>query len=376
MRIAFVSTQSSKGSTLIGRTIPIAEHLAAKHDVHLLAFSPLPVSPVLKFHPCGRDPFIRTPDGKIRLRSVALLANMLASAFKFSWRLFRISPDVVVIVKTLPHNVLGVRLWSVFYPRRQIIVDVDDFELTANHLTSLWQRAAIHWAQRVAARLSDTVVTATPFLSDYFLNLRPQVKVKLIPTGIHPLVAPPDCSSPNIAYFGSTSISSGHRVDFLPAMMADIIKIHPRAKLYIAGSGDDNLHLKELFAALGLSSSVVWHGRFSLADLPSLLNNVSVLVDPIDTSIANRAKSSFRVELAVSVGRPVVTSNVGLRPWLIPAAYHHRFFADPYPAALAVRVIDLLSHPLASSSRRDLILHSHRFHWSALAAAYQSIIDA
>lgn len=376
MTIVFATTQSASGSTLIGRTIPIAEHLAKKHDVHLLAFTPLPKISRITCHPSGRNPFIRTPSGKKRLRSFPLLANMLNSAFIINWHLWRINPDLVIITKTMPHNVLGVRLWHLFHSSRNIIVDVDDFELTANHLTSLWQRAAIHWAQRCSARMATHIITATPFLSDYFSNLRPQSKVSLIPTGIYPQPIPQYSIEPTLTYLGSVSISSGHRVDLLPSVMAHLIKSYPHAKLIIAGTGDDEVKLKQAFAARHLSSSVVWHGRFTNDDLAMLLSKTSIIIDPIDSSIANRAKSSFRVALAVSVGLPVVTSNVGLRPWLIPHSLHDRFFAQPNPTQLAKTIAALLARPLSSADRLSLISHARRFYWSKLAADYQSIITS
>lgn len=374
MKIAFVTTQSSDGSTLIGRTLPIAEHLAKQHDVHLLAFIPVPNVPRITCHSSGHNPFTRTSAGKKRLRSWALLVNMLHSAFTISYHLWRINPNLVVIVKTLPHNVLGVRLWHLFHSGRQIIVDVDDFELTANHLTSLWQRAAIHWAQRCAARMANHIIAATPFLSDYFSNLHPQAPVSLLPTGINPPPTPIYTTEPTIAYLGSLSISSGHRVDFLPSVLTYLIKFYPHVKLILAGTGDDEDKLKQAFAARHLSSSVTWHGRFTNDDLAMLLDKTSIVVDPIDSSIANRAKSSFRVALAVSVGLPVVTSNIGLRPWLIPAHLHHRFFAPPEPLNLAKQIAALLSNPISSADRLSLISHTRRFSWSKLAADYQAII--
>lgn len=374
MKIAFVTTQSSSGSTLIGRTLPIAEHLAQQYDVHLLAFIPVPKVPRITCHPSGRNPFTRTSSGKKRLRSWALLANMIHSAFTINRHLWRINPSVVIIVKTLPHNVLGVRLWHIFHSGRRIIVDVDDFELTANHLTSLWQRAAIHWAQRAASRMASHIVTATPFLSDYFSNLQPTATVSLLPTGIYPPPAPVYSTAPTIAYLGSLSISSGHRVDFLPSVLSHLIKSYPHAKLILAGNGDDENKLKQAFAARHLSSSVIWHGRFTNDDLTMLLSKTSIIIDPIDSSLANRAKSSFRVALAVSAGLPVVTSNIGLRAWLIPAHLHQRFFAPPKPQELAKQIIALLSDPISNADRLSLISHARRFSWSKLAADYQAII--
>ena len=376
MKIAFVTTQSANGSTLIGRTLPVAKYIASKHEVHLLAFAPLPAVAGLTCHATGRDPFTRTRHGKKRLRSWPLLFNMLSSALSIAWHLGRINPDRVVIVKTLPHNVLGVRLWHLAHPRRRVIIDVDDFELTANRLTSFWQRASIHWAQRCAAHLSSHVITATPFLSDYFSNLRPAAAVTLIPTGLDPIAPPVYSAQPHLAYFGSLSISSGHRVDFLAEILSVTLKSFPHAKLIIAGTGDDEHALKESFVSLGIAQSVIWHGRFSQTDIPMLIKNTAIIVDPIDSSVANRAKSSFRVLLAASVGLPVVTSDVGLRPMLLPSSLHHRFFADPTPASMTSQIVNLLTNPLSPADRQLLVSHTAPYYWSRLAHDYQCILES
>ena len=240
LTIVFATPLSQQGSTNIGRVKPLAAALAERHDVHMLVLgdSEKSAASSVHLHTVGIEPFTRTAAGKKRLRGFALVFNMLSTAFKTATTLRRLKPDVVVIVKPLPSNVLGVYLWRAVRRLYQLqptnynlILDVDDFELTANQLSSIWQRAAIHWSERIGASLAATIVTASPFLSDHFKQLTGGRKpVEMIPTGLSVArQARQVKQAPTIAYFGSLSISSGHRVDLLPEILAAVRKEIPNA---------------------------------------------------------------------------------------------------------------------------------------------------
>src|SRR3989338_6282383 len=158
MKIALATTLSRQGSTTIGRVIPLAQQLASQHQVHVLWPDANDSRPAIRFHHVGAEPFIRTAGAKRRLASIPLALSLLRLAFSTFVALLKIKPDLVIIVKTHPHNVLGVYLWSLFNSR-PIILDVDDFELTANQITSFAQRAAIHWAEHAGFRLARQIVT-------------------------------------------------------------------------------------------------------------------------------------------------------------------------------------------------------------------------
>lgn len=371
MTIAFATTQSVTDSTLRGRVLPVATRLAKKHDVHVLVLEKLKVttSPALHLHSVGRLPFVRTARGKKRLKRMALVVRLLDTAWRTAWALQRITPDVVIIEKTLPHNVLGVWLWHLFTRRpHRIILDVDDFELTANVTTSLTQRAAIHWAERTATRIAEHVIAATPFLADHFTQLGAK-KVTMIPTGIQPFtpetITP---ASPSLLYLGSLSISSGHRVDLLPQIIEILARDFPSITLLIAGHGDDEALLRQ--------PRIKLLGAFELKDVPHLLAMTNIIIDPIDSSIAQRAKSSFRTIAAAWAGKPIVTSNIGIRPYLLPPSLHNRFFAEAgNPASYAEKIATLLRTPLQPAEIATLQQHAQQFSCDVLAPQYARIIE-
>jgi glycosyltransferase involved in cell wall biosynthesis len=380
VKIAFATTQNTSGSTVIGRITPIVSLLSKQHSVHLLLLGTQPNktnNSNLHYHSVGQEPFKRTSSGKRRLGGIRLIARLKLNAFLTTVALFKINPDVVVIVKSLPHNVAGVWLWHLFNPNKKIILDVDDFELTANVLTSLTQRAAIHWAERTSAKISNIIVTATPFLTDHFKQLTNNKKeVVMIPTGINSITTQPLPTSPTLLYIGSVSISSGHHVDLLPNILKLVRIKQPNAKMIIAGSGDNISKIKEQFKKLNLSQNVTFTGRFTSQEIPELLSQTSVIIDPIDSSISARAKSSFRVALAGSTGTPIVTSDIGIRPYFLPAKLHNKFFAKPANSKdYANKTIELLNQPLTNNERELMIQKSQEYSWEKLANKYKKIIS-
>jgi glycosyltransferase involved in cell wall biosynthesis len=384
MRIAFATTLSRQASTITGRILPVAEELQRRgHEVHVLLLEGtrvLPPSAGVQLYSVGSEPFTRTPQGKQRRTGLALLTTVLSAAWRTYRSLHRLNPDLVIIAKPHPHNVLGVRLWRLSGGSKNVVLDSDDFEVAVTVTTSLLQRLALHWAERVASAMSQAVVAATPFLSDHFKQLTAHKKtIIMIPTGIMPGL--PRVTShptrPTVLYLGSLSIRSGHRVDLLVPILERLRSQYPTTQLLIAGDGDDVTYVQEAVTRAGLTDSVSYHGRFTAEDISVLLERATLVIDPIDASIAARAKSSFRVMLAAATGMPVVTSNIGIRPYLIPAELHDRFFATPGDAVnYAEKISALLQQPLSTPDQEALRRHARQFQWDVLTQQYETVLKA
>ncbi len=381
MKLACITTQSLSGSTVVGRVLPLAGELAKKHKVHVIVHkgssNPEKISDAIKVHYAGKNPFVTTVDGKVRHSGLRLILRIILNVLQSLGELIAIQPDAVIIVKPLPENVLAVWLWRLFNNKKKIIVDVDDFELMAQKLSSIWQRAVIHWSERTGAKMATHIVTATPFLQDHFRQLtNEKQEIYLIPTGLslaQEIV--PAANAKKVVYVGSVSTSSGHRVDLLPQIFSAVKAGVPDAQFVIAGSGDDIESVKQELAWRGLSAEVEWRGRFSMASIAKLLRQTSVLVDPVDATITNRSKSSFRVMLAGLYGIPVVTSNVGIRPMLLPDELHERFFAQPADANdYTAKITALLIRPLSLEEINAMKERAAGYTWDKLAGQYDRII--
>lgn len=391
MKIALLSTLSEKGSTAAGRVLPLAFELCQIHNIHLLWPTAYQASnSKIHFHQTGTEPFSRSKNDKVRLRGLRLVQNMLSSALSFFFTLIQIKPDVIIIFKTHPQNVLATWLYIFWHKtaslfkiqadnQLKIILDVDDFELMANKVTSLVQRGAIHWSEHIGARISHHITAASPFLSDHFALLTSHQKpVTLIPTGINArlIKSYPPAPSKNILYIGSLSESSGHLISLLPPLLHHLKKSAPDLTLTIAGDGHDINKLKAQFKSLNLLEQVIWLGRFANSDLPEILSQTKIILDPIDAGIVARAKSSYRVLLAASSGLPVVTSNIGLRPLLLPRALHPRFFAEPSDAkSYAKLVMKIIQQSLTPEESALLRQHARQFTWKKISHQYHQLLS-
>ncbi|MBI3255435.1 MAG: glycosyltransferase [Candidatus Andersenbacteria bacterium] len=379
MTLAFITTQQPSASTVLGRILPLAQELKKDADIAIYVMSEKNSTPRdgMAYKIVGQEPFSRTEHGKIRLKGFALTMRLLKNTWHTFTQLIQDKPDVIVIVKPLPQNTLAVALARFLYTPKKIILDCDDFELTANVLSSLIQRAAIHTSERLACKISDSIVAATPFLQDHLTYLTNSKKqVILIPTGLNASSLNMPNGEPNLLYAGSVSLSSGHRVDMLVTIMKLLQPTYPHLTLHVAGSGDDSATLKEAAAQQGVASQIVWHGRFDEKSLGAILTSQTILVDPIDSTIVARAKSSFRCMLATTYGLPVVTSNVGIRTQLLPTSLHGRLFAEPgSPASYAEKISLLLITPLSESGRIAMKDTAREYSWGKLASKYKATMN-
>lgn len=442
MKIAFLTTQSSIQSTVVGRVFPLAKEFQTMgHDVVVFLHEEKEPSSRARsgIHACppfwrvdidsgsgsgmtagdalirtiitGRNPFERTESGKKRYGGLRLLMTMKINAIRAAWGLITERPDYIILVKPLPENTLAVALSKLFLWKTKVILDMDDFELFANNLSSFIERAAIHLSQRVATALASHTVVATPFLYDHIHQLVAGKKeITMIPTGLSaessassshsaPVGATRDRPIADITpslpveasakagvfpadrptnhtmlYIGSISLNSGHRVDLLPEILDLVRKKIPDARLVIAGKGDDEAELKKQFQRLALENAVTLFGRFTHLDIPALVASCDVLIDPIDASIVSRAKSSFRCALALVHAMPIVTSSIGIRTELIPSTLHEKFFAIPADAAsYAAHVINCMQTPLSDAEKNAMREQSKKYTWEHLARVYSKL---
>ncbi|OGY37037.1 MAG: hypothetical protein A3E36_00400 [Candidatus Andersenbacteria bacterium RIFCSPHIGHO2_12_FULL_45_11b] len=394
MKIVFVTTQSHAQSTLIGRIIPIAKELGKKGNavtvlVHGedLSFPRKrestslthgsPIKSGMTFRITGKNPFTRTATGKKRKSGLFLAVLLFANAIRSALAIIKIHPDVIIIVKPFPENVFAVSLARFFIPNSKIVLDVDDFELFANVLSSPIERAVLHWSERKASWLAMHTIAATPFLHDHMQAVSNQKNpITLIPTPYSPpavLISNP--SSYTLLYIGSVSQSSGHLVGMLPNILQEVRKEIPDTTLLIAGTGDDETMLKNRLEKLGLQDAVTWSGRFIDTDIPNIIAQSAVIIDPIDDSIVNRAKSSFRAMLAITAGMPIITSNIGIRPIIIPHQFHERFFVQAGDEQLyAQGIIRVLRNPLNNSEISVLHSASEKYSYEASAKMYYNCL--
>jgi len=143
--------------------------------------------------------------------------------------------------------------------------------------------------------------------------------------------------------------------------------------LVLAGSGEDRKQLEDLAKKLKVADKIIFYGRYQLAEVRSLIELADVVVDPVDDSLTNRAKSSSRVVQALYLNKPVVTSNVGVRKELLRGL---GTMAKPDNPADLARVLKVI---LTNQQSADKFTAGHErvksMQWSQLAPQVKEILE-
>lgn len=146
----------------------------------------------------------------------------------------------------------------------------------------------------------------------------------------------------------------------------------PTAKLTIVGTGPERERLGKLVVELGLSRSVEFPGQVENREMPTLMREADVLINP---SLADNMPISILE--AFASGLPVVSTNVGGVPFLVTHEQTGLLVPPHEPAELSAAILRL-HRDRALWERLVIAAKSHveRYAWSEvwplLAAVYQA----
>lgn len=141
----------------------------------------------------------------------------------------------------------------------------------------------------------------------------------------------------NLLFCGRLTKEKG--INYLIQSMPRIINNFPDVKLTIAGSGSQRKELEYLICKLNISANVIFVGRINNKKLQKFYSESDIILVP---SVWDEPFGLVGVE-AMSVGRPVIASNVGGIPeWLDDGKTG--FLVDPGNSEqIAGKVIELFS---------------------------------
>lgn len=149
--------------------------------------------------------------------------------------------------------------------------------------------------------------------------------------------APLTCSK-QLLFVGRLECGKGAHV--LIRAMADIHREVPASRLVVVGSGSEEVRLRELVTALQLGDAVMFVGKVGHELVEDWYVRSDVVCVP---SISDESFGLVGVE-AMSVGRPVIGSNVGGVPdWLLDGEVGFLVSAND-SAAIAAAALRLLSN--------------------------------
>lgn len=119
-----------------------------------------------------------------------------------------------------------------------------------------------------------------------------------------------------------------------------IQRSYPKARLIVAGSGEEESHLKQLTSTLQLDQSVQFVGKLDRAEVIELYAKADVMLNP---SVVDNMPNSILE--ALSSGVLVVSSNVGGIPFMVTHQQEAILVQPENPEAMAEAVIQLLDNP-------------------------------
>lgn len=373
MKLLFLMTQSTDSPSGLGRYLPLAKALVRQGwTVDIVALHPafdtlstrqfieegVHVTYVSQMH-VRKDGSQKSYYGPVQLLWISLLAI---------WRLtvatWRSDADFIQLCKPQPFNVLAARLAR---RGRPIFCDCDDYEAETNRFGRAWQKRLVQYFEDAIVEFAAGLTVNTRFTENRYVKLGfPAARIRYVPNGVdngrfaqtdQPLPAAlnlVDFSQPLIGYVGTLGLTS-HPVDLLLKAFAKVAATHPTAQLLLVGGGEDYGRLQQMAVEEGIADRTIFAGRLSPALVPTLLQRLTVSVDPVHDDLVARARSPLKVVESLAVGTPVVTSDVGDRAQMLENGRLGTLVTAGDELALAKGLLDLLNQPEAVAGMRAAI---------------------
>ena len=197
-------------------------------------------------------------------------------------------------------------------------------------------------------RRADWVTTVSKVILSELLSIAPEIRRRssVIYNGVDSTYIYPDPISfdpPRILCLGRLIRTKG--IDLAITAFASLLGRYPKARLTIVGEGPQRLELERQVAGLGLADSVDFTGVLSPAEIPSVLNQATVVLMP------SRVEGfGIRALEAGQMARPVVASSAGGLPEAIDHQLTGLIVERENSLAIAEAVSFLLDNPEIASS--------------------------
>jgi glycosyltransferase involved in cell wall biosynthesis len=153
---------------------------------------------------------------------------------------------------------------------------------------------------------------------------------------------------------------------------AEVARRHPRARLWIAGKGNQHAALEKRIRSLGLESRARLCGFVPEDELPRLYAIADCTLMPsLDLEGFGLATAE-----SLACGTPVVASRAGANPELIAPLGDELLFEPGDPRSLASRLDRILSGTLSLPDRESCVAYAGKeFRWGRPADALERAFD-
>ncbi len=309
MKLLVFSPQSTLSSTLTGRTLKLIEPLKEKRVLQLYClhghikrrFSENYDG--FKINYFGQMLVKKMKNYKAYYSLVKTLRLFLSATFKETNILINnLDCNLVYFVKNQPIHILPTLVCKLL--GKKIILDIDDLEYKSNKKF----RKILKICDMILPYFSNKIFVCSPYLFNKYQNLR---KVVYLPTPLENIkIKSRKDKEKCIIYFGSVSAHSGHRVDLLLDSIRQLAEKKIYVRTYILGDGTDLIDLKKEYSDLVKNGIISFLGRYNKKILSRFLEKNCIIVDPIDDTQQNKAKSSSRFLIAAYTKKPYIPIRV------------------------------------------------------------------
>ncbi|MBI4471163.1 MAG: glycosyltransferase [Acidobacteria bacterium] len=260
---------------------------------------------------------IRRP-GMAPLPILSRMSAALTGAFEIRRILNKSKPDGILLyaVPTIGVQTLflagRVRVPVIFRS-----IDVTH-ELVPNRLLS----PATHVLAGYVFRHANLNVALTPHLKSYIQSYGvPESRIRLLPSGVDTQMFCPGARNAqmlrqwNIEPDDRVILFMGtiYRFSGLDRVITDLHKLlarHPRTKLLIVGSGEDEQRLKQLAVERNVASNVVFGGLLPYSALPDLIRSSDVCINPFELNGITQNILPTKLFQYLACARPVVATEL------------------------------------------------------------------
>jgi glycosyltransferase involved in cell wall biosynthesis len=178
--------------------------------------------------------------------------------------------------------------------------------------------------RRVAA-----VSCVTPHLKDYVESYGvPPSRVEVLPSGVDTRLFSPGprdqsllarwgigSADPVVFFMGTIYSFSG--LDRVIREFGQVLQNHPRARLLIAGVGEDQEKLERLSSETGLQDHVIFTGFQPYSVLPGLIRSSDLCINPFELNAITRDILPTKLFQYLACGKPVLMTELpGTLPFL------------------------------------------------------------
>lgn len=231
-------------------------------------------------------------------------------------KILEIDPDVIHIQATfLPHNSIAVLSLVKRYP---VILTVHgilaiEMQYMPRSLKLIVKKELDLYLEKLLLKKVPHIIVGSPAVKKLLSDIT-NSNIYVVPNGVDieciKKVPSRELKHPCLFFAGRLQKIKG--VDILLKAVAIIRKSLPDVHLYIAGSGPEEVELKNLAKNLGLEKNVTFLGFISNAEVYSYFKSIDVCVLPSHFETFGLAALE-----AMACGKPVVAANTGGIPYVV-----------------------------------------------------------